>query len=111
MPSVISFTYVSGRVSVGEADLVADVLAQRRLEFFGQPRGDGAGGQSARLRVTDHPVHAAPQFQADLRQLRRLARARLATDDHNLVVANGRGDVLPPRVDRQRPVVGDPWQT
>ena len=51
--------------------------------------------------MTDQAGDAAAHFQADLGQLGRLARARLAADDRHLVVANCRGDVLPPGRDGQ----------
>ena len=85
----------------GEADLKAHVVAQGRAEFFGDPRGHAAGGNAPRLRMADQSVDAAAQLQADLGQLRRLARAGFAANDHHLVLANGGGDVRPPGGNRQ----------
>ena len=47
MPSVISFTYASGRVLIGEADLVADRLAERRPELLGDARRRRRGRRCA----------------------------------------------------------------
>ena len=93
-----------GRKLVGEAHLVADRVAERALELLRDARGDRARGDAPRLRVADQPVDAAPELEADLGQLRRLARARLAADDDDLVLADRARDLLPPRDDRQ--VVG-----
>ena len=57
--------------------------------------------------MRDRPAHAAPQLEADLGQLRRLARPGLAGDDHDLVIADRRQQVLPPRRHGQRLRVGD----
>ena len=100
MPSVISLMYVSARELVREADLVADRLAERRVELLRDARRHGARGDAARLRVADEAVHAAPELEADLRQLRRLAGARLAADDDDLVLARWR--VRSPRAARRR---------
>ena len=92
---------------VGEPDLPADGVAQLGGQLLGDAGGDGAGGQAAGLGVPDHAAHAAAQLQADLRDLRGLARARLAGDDHDLVLADRGGDVVAPRADRQRRGIGD----
>ena len=89
--------------------LVADDFAQRRLELFGNALGHAAGGNPARLRVADQArllararVHGATaQRQGDLGQLRGLARAGLATDDDDLVLAHRRHDVIASRRYRQ----------
>ncbi len=73
---------------IGESHGVPDVRAERRSEFVGNAFGDRSGGNSARLRVTDHALDAAARFEAQLRQLGALARAGLAGDDHHLVVAD-----------------------
>jgi hypothetical protein len=76
---------------VGEADLETDVAAQRRIEFLGNPRGHRAGGDPPRLGMTDQSVDAAPQPQADFRQLGALAGARFAADDgHRMLADRGR---------------------
>ncbi len=45
--------------AVVEAHRVADRLAERDLQLVGDPLGDRARGQPARLRVRDRPAHAA----------------------------------------------------
>ena len=83
---------------VGEAHLVADQPADVFAELFGDALGDRACRDPTGLRVAD----ALPaEFEADLRQLGRLARAGLAGDDHDLVVADGARDVLPLLADRK----------
>ena len=76
------------RRPVGEADLVADVAAEFAFQFLRDARSRRARGDAARLRVADQASRPAPQFEADLRQLRRLARAGFAADDHHLVLPN-----------------------
>ena len=93
-----------GRELVGEAHLVADRVAERALQLLRDARRHRARGDAARLRVADESVHAAPELEADLRKLRGLARAGLAADDDDLVLANRARDLLPPRDDRK--VVG-----
>src|SRR5690606_25337225 len=92
---------------VGEADLVADQAAERGGQFGGDPVGHGAGGQAAGLGVPDHGVAAAAGPQADLGQLGGLARAGLAGHHHDLVVADGGGDLVDPFADRQGRWEGD----
>src|SRR5690606_5376902 len=79
---------------VGEADLPAHGLSQRGAELLGDALGDGAGGDPAGLGVADQTAHAAAELEADLGDLRGLARAGLAGDDDDLVVADGLGDVV-----------------
>jgi hypothetical protein len=83
----------AGGEPVLEAHLVADDLAERRLQLLGDPPGDARGGDPARLGVADQAaaVGAAPAHrQRDLRQLGRLARAGLAADDDRRVIAQRR---------------------
>jgi hypothetical protein len=56
--------------------------------------------------VGDHPAHAAPELEAELRQLGRLAGAGLAGDDHDLVAGDRRQQVRAPGGDRQLRGVG-----
>ena len=65
----------------------------------------GARGDAARLGVADQAVEAAAEFEADLRQLRRLARAGLAADDDDLMLLDGCRDLGAARIDRQRLVI------
>ena len=93
--------------AVAEAHGVADGLAERHAQLLGDPLGDGARGEPARLRVRDRAAHAAAELQAQLGQLRRLARAGLARHDDDLVVADRRQQVLAPAADRQLGRVAD----
>ena len=68
---------------------------------WAMPFGDGPGGDAARLGVADHAGDAPSQLQADLGQLCGLARSGLAGDDDDLVVADGLGDLVAARADRQ----------
>ena len=47
------------------------------------------------------PADAAPELEADFRQLRGLARAGFAADDHHLMLGDRLRDVGAPRADRQ----------
>ena len=97
---------VAGR-HVGEPDLVADRLAQRAAQFLGDPLGHRPGRQPPRLGVADLPVDAAAELQADLGYLGGLARAGLPRDDHDLVVADGPGDLVLALADGQLGGIGD----
>ena len=74
-----------GRHLVRKTYLVADRMPERALEFRGDARGDRARRDAARLRMSYHAGDAAFEFEADLGQLRGLARAGLAAHDHHLV--------------------------
>jgi hypothetical protein len=93
--------------AVAEAHGIADRLPERHAQLERDPLGDGTRRQPPRLRVGDRAAHPAPQLQAQLGQLRGLARARLPRDHHDLVVADRRKQVLPPLGDRQLRRVGD----
>ena len=94
------------RRTVGEPHLVADRLPQLGAELLGDPLGDAARGDPARLGVADHAAalragSPAPEREADLRQLRGLPRPGLPGHDHDLVVPDRLGDVVTTRRDRQ----------
>src|SRR5690606_20181417 len=86
---------------VGEPHLVSDGTAQFAADLGRDALGDRARGDTPRLRVPDLPPNAQSEVEADLRQLRRLARPGLAGDDHDLVVADRLGEVLGTSADRQ----------
>ncbi len=92
---------------VGEADLVADDLAEVGAELFGDPLGDGAGCDPPGLGVPDLAGDAAPDFEADLGELGGLPGSGLAGDDHDLVVAYRFGEVVFALADRELFGVGD----
>ncbi|MDQ1135200.1 hypothetical protein QE386_003795 [Pseudoxanthomonas winnipegensis] len=91
---------------VVEAHLVADRAAQRHLQLLGHAAGHRARGDAARLGAADHAGRAAPGRQAQLGQLGGLARAGLAGDHHDLVLADQLDDPLALARDRQRLVQG-----
>jgi hypothetical protein len=91
---------------VGEADLEADMAAEFRVQLLRDARRRGPRRNPARLGVADQTVEAAPDFEADLRQLRGLARAGLAADDDHLVALDCLADFLPPHIHRQGFVIG-----
>jgi hypothetical protein len=93
------------RQPVLEAHLVADDVAERRLQLVGDALGDARRGDPPRLRMADPAAAvgaAAPDRERNLRQLRRLARARLAADDDDRVGAHRRRDLVAPGRHRQR---------
>jgi hypothetical protein len=51
---------------IGEAHLVADRRAQRRVQLLGDALGDRARGYPARLGVADLAAYAATQLETDL---------------------------------------------
>ncbi len=92
---------------VAEPHLVAHRRPERGLHLLGHALGHRPRRQPPRLRVPDLAAHTAAQLQADLRQLRGLARPRLARHDHHLVVADQRQDLVLVLGDRQLRRVGD----
>src|SRR5215469_10552872 len=92
---------------VGEPDLVTDGRTEFGAQFLGDAFGHGTRRDPAGLGVADLAARAAAELQADLRQLSGLARAGLASDDDNLMVADGRGDLVLPLADRQFRRIGD----
>ena len=100
------------RRAVGEADLVADDVAELGAELLGDPLGHRARGDPARLGVADQlaalgRAEPAAELEADLRQLGGLPRPGLAGHDHDLVVADGRSDVVAACGDRELGGIGD----
>ncbi len=86
---------------VVKTHLVADGISQGRTDLVGHAGGDGAGGDTTRLRVPDGPVDTTAGFEADFRELRRLAGARLAADDDDAMPLDGFDDVAALLADRQ----------
>ncbi len=97
--------------AVGEPHLVADLVTQRRTRLLGEAFGDRTGRDPAGLGVPDQAAApttcAAAQLEADLGQLGGLPGAGLAGDDDDLVVADGRRDLVVPLADRQLGREGD----
>ncbi|MNO72795.1 hypothetical protein D3C76_637490 [compost metagenome] len=78
-----------GIALVFETHLVADQRAQGRAQLFGDSRGHATRCDPAWLGMGDQPMAATAKFQADFRQLGRLARAGLAGDHQHLVFGQG----------------------
>ena len=93
--------------AVAEPHRVADRASECDLQLVGDPFRDRPRREPSRLRVPDRAAHPAAEFEAHLRDLRRLARAGLAGDDHDLVVPDRGEQVLAARADRQLLGVGD----
>jgi hypothetical protein len=87
---------------VGEAHLIAHLLAQRHLHLLGQARGHRAGRQAPRLGMPDQPAAPQAQLQAQLGQLGGFAGAGLAGHHHHLMVAQRREDLATALGHRQR---------
>ncbi len=79
---------------VGEADFVADLGAQLGFQLLGDASCNGAGRQTPWLGMADHAVDAAAHLHQDLRQLRGLAGAGLATNQHHLMLLDRAGDLV-----------------
>ena len=77
-----------GRGLVTEADFIRHPAVAAGPEFFGQPRRNTPGRQAPRLCVADHAAEAQAGFEAQLGQLRALAAAGLAANDHDLMLLN-----------------------
>ena len=92
---------------VVEPHLIAHGRAELGAQLLGDPRGHGPGGDAARLRVPDLPGDAAAELEADLRQLGGLPGAGLARNDDDLVVTDGRRDLVLFLGDRQLGRIGD----
>src|SRR5690606_9661321 len=73
------------RQLVVEAHLATAGFAERTFESLRDAAGNRACGDATRLRVADKPRNTAAEFEADLGQLRGLARTGLAADDDDLV--------------------------
>ena len=86
---------------VVEAHRIPDGVAKRNAQLVGDPLRDGAGGQPARLRVADGAANPAAELEADLGQLRRLARTGLASDDDHLMLADRFRELITHRADGQ----------
>ncbi len=100
-------TKVSSRAAIVEADRVADGAAERHVELVRDPLRHGARREPSRLGVGDGPAHAAPELEAELGQLGRLARAGLPGHDDDLVIPDRSEQVVATRGDRQLRRVGD----
>ena len=87
--------------AIVEPHRVPDGPPQRDTQLVRDSLGDRPRRQPPRLRMRDRPTYAAPQLEAHLGQLRRLPGARFARDDHHLVVADRREQLVAASADRQ----------
>ncbi len=95
---------------VAKAHLAADLPppdAAKRREFFRHPARNAHRRHAARLRAADAAPAGKPRLQAELRELRRLARSGLPGNDHHLMRTQRRKDLLSPRADGEIRRVGD----
>ena len=92
---------------VVETDRIAHALTQRRLQFLRDPGRDASGRHPSRLGVPDEPVDPPPEFETDLRQLRGLARSRLAADHDHLMIPDRVRDLLAGERHRKFGRIGD----
>ena len=108
IPSVITLISVSSLAVSANLTLYPTHAAELGLQLRRDPLGDGAAPRSAAAGCArSGRVIAAAELQADLGQLRRLARAGLPGDDHDLVVPDGRGELSLALADRQLGRIGD----
>ena len=90
-----------GPRGVLEADLVPDQALRGAGKLVREAMGEAARGDAPRLRAADESRRAAPHGEADLRDLRGLARARLAAHDGHRMVAHELHDAVAVLRDRQ----------
>ena len=95
------------RAAIVETDRVTDRPAERYVELVGDPLRHGARREPPRLGVGDGPAHAPAELEAELGQLRRLARPGLPGHDHDLVIGNRGEQVVATRGHRQLRRIGD----
>ena len=86
---------------VGKPHLVPDLLPYRLTQFFGNPAGNTARGDTPGLGMANKPADAPPQVQANLRNLSGFTGPGLTSNDHHLMVVDGITDVLDAIADRQ----------
>ena len=96
---VLNLCLFAGRVL--EPDRVSHVLAQLAADLVSDSFGDGNRGHPPRLRAANQAVAVKALFHQILRQLRGLARARLANDDDDLVVPDHPEELLATLENRQ----------
>ena len=82
------------RDAVIETNGVADGLSDFLVQFRGDAFSHSAGSNAARLGVPDESAASAAQIQTDFWDLSGLTRTGLTGDDDDLVISNGRGDIV-----------------
>ena len=81
--------------AIVEAHLVADGAADRGARLLGKAVRQRARGNPSRLRMPDHARHATPGLEAELRELRRLTRARGPAKNDGGIAADRLDDLSP----------------
>lgn len=91
------------RRAILKPNRVAHLVAESASHFLGDTSRNRHGGYSTRLRTADlEAAFGETAFVQVLRELSRLARARLAFDDDDLVLPYGVEELLAPFVDGER---------
>jgi hypothetical protein len=85
-----------GNGLVREAYFASDLPAPCRVEFLGDAARDRQRRDTPGLRARDPAIHTSARLEADLGQLRRLARTGLPRNNHDRMVAQGFEDFLLP---------------
>ena len=80
---------VQSRDAALEAHLEADAFTQWLTQLVRNPAGDTACRNPARLRVCDLAGNATAGLQAQFRELRGFAGARITTDNDHLMLDDG----------------------
>ncbi|SKZ36290.1 Uncharacterised protein [Mycobacteroides abscessus subsp. abscessus] len=83
-----------GAGAVGEPHRIPHGVADLGVGLVGDTSRHGTGGDTPRLGVTDGAAHASAELQADLGQLRGLARPGFARDHDDLVSGDRGGDLV-----------------
>ena len=79
---------------VAEAHLAADFAAPGNIEFFRHAFGYAHGSDTPRLRAADLAAHIVQGFEAHLGKLCGFSRASFACEDDDLILADGRDDLV-----------------
>ena len=83
----------AGRDLIGKTDLEPHQCPDMRIQFIGNAFGHRPRCDAAWLGVADHALNPAPELQAYLGNLRRLARTGRPAKDDDLIVGNRPGDL------------------
>ncbi len=106
--NAVRHEFYSGRAggAVLETYFVSDEAGSVLSDFFGYACGKGDRRDPARLGASDEAGSASSRLQAELGNLRALARSCLTGNYEDLVFADRADDLFPPFGDRQLGGVG-----
>ena len=79
-----------------------DTFADAGIQFFRHAPRDRARCQTTRLRMTDKPLYAPPEFQTNLWQLRGFTRTGFPANNHHGIGRNRRRNLVLTATNRQR---------